>query len=319
MAKSNTTKSAPRKLPNVAAQEAQDAQEAKRLAGQAAIDKAIAEQLQPYRDAEKTRDMLKSDAEKAIANTAGIRERMMIELSKLADKGQWNKVQIDTGLDNAIFTVYAKRTNEPGTHRTLKSELMQAMLPESREHIARVITDAVTAWDRETRAIETARENKTAAPATPLRDKYGKRNYLVMDRVRAAQPKFDSKGKIVEKAHMFANADEIVQDAIAKPKAKRDVALSDLKRLQGTIKRFCDTYDVDAANDIKETIDALTVDDLLGTTTAKPKAAEVLKPKAAAKAEPVDAPAELDDVLSDEDLIALATQAAVAAVMARRK
>lgn len=322
-----TAARAPRNLENVAAKAAQDAQEAARIAGQLAIDNAIADVMRPFHDAETKSALAKSDAEKAARYAAGERETLMSQLSQLAHKGQWNKTQCETGLDNAIFAVYAKRNSEPGTHRVLKSEMLQAMLPESREHIARVIADCATAWDRETRAIDDAAEAKKERPATPLRDKYTKRARLIMARVRAAQPEIDAAGKIKKPGHRFANANEIVADAIAAPKSARTIADGELQRLKGSIERFAEKYNVTAVANIKALIDALTVDALLGTVTSHPPvpASQVLQPAPVAAPapapapEPVDAPAVLDDVLSDEQLIAIAMQAAMAAMRARGK
>jgi len=304
-------------LKNETAAAATDAQEAARIAAQAAITKAITDQVKAITSAATARDDAFSAYEGKVKEASGARELAMLALSKAATKGDWSEDQIKLGLDSAIVAAFGNRHTETAAN-TLRSELRQAMNPACRAQVPHIIATAAAAWDAETKAIEA---DKSAA--TPLRDEYKRRHHMIVKHVRLAIPETktvgrgDAKRTETTPAITFKSAADVVKHvakaAAAKPvKSASDIAAEKVDAIIASVKALADEYK--STETFAPIVSAL----------AKVKAAELVKEPAArvsvqenaitvappAASEPIDAAAELDDVL------ALATQAAITAVKA---
>jgi len=105
-------------LKNETAAAATDAQEAARIAAQAAITKAITDQVKAITSAATARDDAFSAYEGKVKEASGARELAMLALSKAATKGDWSEDQIKLGLDSAIVAAFGNRHTETAANTT---------------------------------------------------------------------------------------------------------------------------------------------------------------------------------------------------------
>jgi hypothetical protein len=298
-----------------------DAQEAARLAVQNTVNQTLITQLRAIEAAKtKARDAATAATQES-DNAQSAREAAYAACAQLAHDGSWSTDQIEAGITAAIAAVYGNEDKKSTTLNTLASELRQCMDVAVRFHVPAIIATAATAWEAETDAIKAAKTDGKKQPATPLRAKHKRRQFMVMAHVRAARGETDAEGKVTVAPVIHATPDAVVADAVTNAIPRVDTAAAKLGSVTKTIAALAKEYGKpDLFAPVMTALRAITAAAMVaeGTPATVSHQASAITPvppapapaPAPAAAEPVDAVAELDDVL------ALATQAAIAAVKA---
>jgi len=288
-----------------------DAQEAARLAVQNTVNQTLITQLRAIENAKtKARDAATAATQES-DNAQGAREAAYAACAEAAHTGNWTAEQIEAGITAAIKAVYGNEDKKSTTLNTLASELRQCMDPAVRFHVPAVIATNAAAWEAETKAIKAAKADGKKSPATPLRDKFKRRQFMVMAHVRAARGETAEDGTVKVAPVIHATADAITADAVANAIPRADVAAAKLGSVMKTVAALAKEYGkADLFAPVLTALKAVTAAAMVGestavpATTSKQASAITLAPPAAPPAappveqEPVDAVAELDDVLA---------------------
>ena len=295
---------------NKAALSAQETQEAARLAVQNTVNQTLVTQLRAMEAAkQKSRDAATAATQES-ANAEGAREAAYAACAKAAHDGKWTADMIAAGINAAIETIYGNAASDKKntTLNTLRSELTQCMDPAVRFQVPATIANAAAAWDAETKAIKDAKADKKKAPATPLRAKYKRRQFMVMAHIRAARGETAEDGTVKVAPVIHATADAIVADAVANPIPRKDVAAAKLGSVMKSVAALAKEYGkTDLFAPVLTALRAIDATAMIaeGTpaTTSKQESAIAAAPAPApapapAAQEPIDAAAELDDVLA---------------------
>jgi len=312
----------PNKAAQAAAQADQDVQ--------SDIDAAVYENVAAFFATDAATKAARAEADRLAGVGAQTRVDILATLAKLSHDGKWNESQIDKALDYALLRdagndpakVAALKT--PAT-ATKKSILKTAMLPGVCFQVPGIISRATDAWDQE-----------DGADDQPLRSRHKRLQFMVVNHLRRAAGKTDSKGKVVEKPAVFADHAAMVADSVnAKTRAPktpklapdlpadatpRDVARAKVATIVAAVETLKGDYPA-ALDTIQTVLDALakcTGDRLLPAKPAAPPAATTPK---AAPAEPVAGAADIDDAMGgdDDDALSaiLAMQQQMAAAIAK--
>jgi hypothetical protein len=299
-----------------------DAQEAARLAVQNTVNQTLITQLRAIEDAKtKARDAATAATQES-DNAQGAREAAYAACAKAAHDGNWEPDQIEAGITAAIAAVYGNQDKKSTTLNVLASELRQCMDPAVRFQVPSIIATNAAAWEAETKALKDAKADGKKTPPTPLRAKHKRRQFMVMAHIRAARGETADDGTVKVAPVIHATPEAVIADAVTNAIPRIDTAAAKLGSVTKSVAALAKEYGKpDLFAPVLAALRAISAAAMVGdgtaipTTASKQESAITLVPPAApapapAAQEPVSAAAELDDVL------ALATQAAIAAVKA---